>query len=133
MTLEQQVRLWVEQAEHDLQVASAVAAGGFHDQCAVSCEQAAEKLLKALWIYRNRKGPPRDHKIEDLARSLGAPANVVQASGLVEPDYIAARYPDAALVTPYTRYDATTSERRLRAAQEVAAWVRHMLAEEGWA
>ncbi|MBM3500868.1 MAG: HEPN domain-containing protein [Armatimonadetes bacterium] len=133
MTLEQAVRLWVEEGEHDLEVAAALAASGFHSNCAVSCEQSIEKLLKALWIYRNRKGPPRDHKIENLAAALGAPPNVMEASGLLEPDYILARYPDAAMVTPHTRYDASTSERRLEAAREVGEWVRQRLAEEGWA
>jgi HEPN domain-containing protein len=133
MTLEQQVRIWVEEAEHDLEVAAALPASGFHSHCAVSCEQASEKLLKALWIWRNRQGPPRHHKIEDLAASLGAPPNVLAATRLLEPDYIVARYPDAAQVTPYTQYDATTSEGRLRAANEVAEWVGQRLAEEGWA
>ena len=52
---------------------------------------------------------------------------------LLEPDYLAARYPDAGLVTPYTQYDAAKSQRRLQAAQEVDDWVRRKLAEEGWA
>ena len=133
MTLEQAVRLWVEQGEHDLQTAALVSAHGAHDQCAVSCEQSAEKLLKALWIYRNKQSAPRHHRITDLAASLGAPAGVVTAAGLLEPDYIIARYPDAALVTPYTKYDATDSKDRLQAADEIAAWVRQKLAEEGWA
>lgn len=133
MTLEQAVRLWVEEGEHDLEVAAALFASGFHSNCAVSCEQSAEKLLKALWIYRNKQGPPRHHRIADLAESLGAPPDVVAAAGLLEPDYIVARYPDAAMVTPYTRYDATASEKRLRAANEIATWVRQKLAEEGWA
>jgi HEPN domain-containing protein len=64
---------------------------------------------------------------------LGAPPNVVRASGLVEPDYIMARYPDAALVTPHTQYDATASADRLQAAKEIADWVRQTLAQEGWA
>ena len=133
MTLEQQVRVWVEQAEYDLRSAASSAANGFDAQCAVSCEQSAEKLLKALWIYRNKQGPPRDHRIADLAASLGAPSNAVTAAGLLEPDYIAARYPDAALVTPYMRYDATASQDRLQAAKQIATWVRQKLAEEGWA
>ena len=133
MTLEQQVRLWVQEGEHDLEVAAALAASGFHSHCAVSCEQSVEKLLKALWIYRNRKGPPRDHKIEDLAEALSAPPNAVAAARLLEPDYIIARYPDAAMVAPYTRYDQSASEERLMAAGEVGKWVRQRLAEEGWA
>ena len=133
MTLEQAVRLWVEEAEHDLEVAASLSASGFHSNCAVSCEQSAEKLLKALWIYRNKQGPPRHHRITDLAASLGAPPTVVAAARLLEPDYIVARYPDAAMVTPYTRYGATDSEERLQAAREIAAWVRQRLAEEGWA
>jgi HEPN domain-containing protein len=132
MTLEQAVRLWVEQGERDLEIAAAVAAAGFHDQCAVSCEQSAEKLLKALWIYRNQQGPPRHHRIGELAQSLAAPTAVVRSSELLEPDYTMARYPDGALVAPHTRYDAATSEARLEAANTIRAWVRDRLAEEGW-
>ena len=127
------MRVWVEEAEHDLEVAAALSASGYHSHCAVSCEQGAEKLLKALWIYRHQKGPPHHSELGRLAESLGAPGIVVRASALLEPDLMMARYPDAALVPPYTRYDSATSADRLRAAGEVAQWVRERLADEGWA
>lgn len=133
MTLEQAVRLWVEEGEHDLQVAEHLFGAGFHSNCAVSCEQSAEKLLKALWIWRNGEGPPRHHRVGELATSLDAPSQVVAGARLLEPDYITARYPDAALVPPHTRYTAADSEQRLQAARLIGAWVREKLCEEGWA
>jgi HEPN domain-containing protein len=133
MTLEQAVRNWVEQAEHDLRTAAVNAANGIHDQCAVSCEQAAEKLLKALWIYRNKQGAPRHHRIGDLAQLLGAPSAVVDAATALAPEYLAARYPDGSLVTPFTRYDQEDADRCLARAQVARDWVVARLAEEGWA
>lgn len=132
MTLEQQVGIWVEQAERDLEVAEFLAGESFYEQCAVSCEQSAEKLLKALWICRKREGPPRHHRVDKLAEALGAPVDVVDAGASLVPDYIAARYPDAGLVTPFRRYAAEDAKSRLAYARLIREWVLARLGEEGW-
>jgi HEPN domain-containing protein len=133
MTLEQAVRNWVEQGARDLEAAASDTANGFHSHCAVNCQQAAEKLLKALWIYRNQEGPPRHHRLVQVAETLGAPSPVVDAAASLVPDYIAARYPDASLVTPFERYALEDAEGRLAYARLIREWVLARLAEEGWA
>lgn len=49
-TLAEQLEWWVKQAEHDLGAAKTNRASGLHDVCALMCQQAVEKLLKALWM-----------------------------------------------------------------------------------
>jgi HEPN domain-containing protein len=123
MTVAQFVKQWVEQAEHDLQVAHANRQMGFHDTCIVLCQQSGEKYLKALSAHQQSATPPRTHELGQLARSVGAPANVIAAAVDLSAQYLAARYPDVAQATPYTLYTDVDADEHLRLAQEVQQWV----------
>lgn len=36
------------------------------------CQQAVEKLLKAIWVRNRQEVPPRTHNLGDLAKVLGS-------------------------------------------------------------
>lgn len=122
-TVEQQVEWWTKQAAHDLAMAKSNRENGFHDGCALMCQQSAEKYLKALFLKQRSATPPKTHKCEFLATMLGAPANVLAAARTVESDYMETRYPDIASGVPYEEFDDTTSQERVQVAEEIQQWV----------
>jgi HEPN domain-containing protein len=49
---EEQLAAWRRQAESDLHNAKTIAAAGGHDVCVFLSQQAAEKMLKLLYMVR---------------------------------------------------------------------------------
>jgi HEPN domain-containing protein len=127
MTVSQFVQQWVQQAAHDLEAARTLRQTGYHDTCIVQCQQSGEKYLKALWAHQQAATPPRTHELAQLARSLGAPANIVSAATALSAEYLAAPCPDVAQAVPYTRYAEADADRYLRLAEEVQQWVLSQL------
>jgi HEPN domain-containing protein len=102
-------------------------ANGFHDGCALMCQQSAEKYLKALWIKVHAATPPKVHQCDRLAGLLGAPAEVRDAARLLESGYMPSRYPDAAQGVPFEQFDDTDSHEHLQATEEIQRWVLQRL------
>jgi HEPN domain-containing protein len=62
---------WVKQSKDDLVMAAFARERGMYDQCVFHCQQALEKILKAIWLDRNQSRPhPRTHNLAELARQL---------------------------------------------------------------
>jgi HEPN domain-containing protein len=121
------IEWWTKQAAHDLEMAKPNRQNGFHDGCALMCQQSGEKYLKALYIKRYEETPPKTHQCDRLATLLGAPPPVVIASRLLEADYTESRYPDAANGVPFERFSDQTSQTRVTACEEVQQWVLQQL------
>jgi HEPN domain-containing protein len=126
-TLDQQLEWWTKQAANDLEKARVLRQNGFHDGCALMCQQSAEKYLKALFMKVQNQTPPKTHRCDHLASVLGAPADVLDAAREVEADYMESRYPDAASGVPYERFNDTISAKRLQASEEVQRWIQQQL------
>ena len=60
------------------------------------CHQAVEKALKALYIEEKKESPGTAHFLVYLGQSLGAPEEILQHLRRMSPDYVVARYPNAA-------------------------------------
>ena len=129
-TLDEQVAWWTKQAAHDLEVAKSNRQHGFHDVCALMCQQCAEKYLKALYMKMYAATPPKTHHCDRLANLLKAPASVADAARLVESDYMESRYPDAALGVPYEQFTDSDSLEHVQAAEEVQRWVLQKLGQK---
>ena len=57
----------VKQALHDLENAKKNLGMEIYDVCLVLCQQAVEKMLKALWIKKTgNESPPRIHSLRKL-------------------------------------------------------------------
>ena len=126
-TIDEQVEWWTRQAAHDLEIARSNRENGFHDACALMCQQAAEKYLKALTIKTTSATPPKTHQCERLAQLLAAPAAVLDAARLVESDYMESRYPDAAQGVPYELFTDADSAEHIQAAEDIEQWVLQQL------
>lgn len=126
-TLNEVLEWWIKQSAHDLEMAKSNRQNGFHDGCALMCQQSAEKYLKALYIMRHQETPPKIHQCDRLATLLGAPLPVVKAARSLEADYTESRYPDAAQGVPFERFNDETSLKRIAACEEVQQWVLQQL------
>src|SRR3990172_2288866 len=115
-------RDWLRLAEADLEVAGVVIKQGFHRHCVFECQQAIEKLVKAIWVERTPEGyPPREHDLRSLAEKAALDLSREQ-TGLLDDlsgQYIPSRYVDAAV--EYSREQAQSYYNRTT---EVFEWLR---------
>jgi hypothetical protein len=126
-TLDEQIEWWLREAEHDLEMAKSNRQNGFYNGCVLMSQQSAEKYLKALYLYTRKATPPKTHKVDELAKTLGAPFEVVDATDEMEKEYMRSRYPDAAGGVPYELYDDAKAQEHLDAAEQVKTWVLQQL------
>lgn len=87
---------WAEQARYDLGTAQAMMESGRYLYVLFCCQQAVEKMLKALIATRTRELPPRLHHLMRLADVAGIKVEENQADFLRELSayYIQTRYPE---------------------------------------
>jgi HEPN domain-containing protein len=121
------VRLWWEQAKHDLGTAEHNLAGGRYDAAIFYCEQAVEKALKALTIHTKRLSPGPTHSLIALGRLCRVPKTFSTFLRTLTSEYFLSRYPDAAGEVPYTLYDGTEARDYLRTSKELLQWVAKQL------
>ena len=114
---------WWQKARHDLDAARVMRREGFYDTCAFLSQQAVEKAVKALWIDVMQSDPPRVHTVGPMATELGADREVVCDINDVVGDYMASRYPDAAMALPASYYTESDAEQRLVKTERVLSWV----------
>ena len=91
------------------------------------CQQAIEKLLKAMWIERLGSTPPRTHSLRALARDLQVPLTRDQAALLhnLTYEYTPSRYPDVGIMDIV--YDLKDTAKYLAETQEFYQWLRPQL------
>lgn len=61
---------WLERVDYDLSAAFAMNKSGHLLYVAFMCQQAAEKILKALWCHLRNDSPPYTHNLATLTESL---------------------------------------------------------------
>jgi HEPN domain-containing protein len=127
MTVSQFVQQWTQQAAHDLDAARLNREHGFYDTSIVLCQQSVEKYLKALWAHRHTATPPRTHDLTQLAQTLGVSSDLTNRVDELSSEYLPARYPDVAGVTPFTQYSEADANRHLLVAKEIQQWVQAQL------
>ena len=91
-------------------------------------QQAAEKALKALSLFKLREYP-KGHSIIYLAQRVEVPESMMSGIRDLNPEYLSTRYPDMAAGIPAELYDDKIAARHFKTAQEVLAWVREQMQE----
>ena len=87
---------WAEQARYDLDTARAMLASERYLYVLFCCQQAVEKMLKAVIAERSGQCPPRLHNLLRLAEHAGVeldPSQTVLMEDLAR-YYIQSRYPE---------------------------------------
>ena len=119
-------RVWLEQAQEDLNTARILIENGKYSASAFYSQQAAENVLRAL-LYLIGRDPGKTHSLTELAEALEqegivVPQNVKEYLMVVSPHFIISRYPDAANGVPYKQYNRNIAEDVYRRAKEVVEW-----------
>ena len=63
------INRWVRQAEHDLENAKKNLDIEAYDVSLILCQQAVEKMLKALYLKHRSENPPKVHSLVYLAQT----------------------------------------------------------------
>jgi len=89
------IREWVDIAEYDLQTAEAMFKAKRYLYVAFMCQQALEKILKAIFVQMKKEIPPRTHNLLYLLDTLGLNLDEKDKSLLAYLNmfYLESRYP----------------------------------------
>ncbi len=95
MSIEDQVKYWIDGAEHDLTAAEHMLESGDYSWSLFVGHLVLEKMLKALYVRARKEIPPRTHNLVALARSVDLNLTKEQEEFLFEIGgfNIVARYP----------------------------------------
>jgi len=95
--MEKEISYWIEHAEYDLATEEAMLESGRYLYVTFMCQQAIEKLLKAIVIKFKSIAPPYSHNLRRLAEIAGIDKQMVDDQiNLLDdltPFCVAARYP----------------------------------------
>jgi HEPN domain-containing protein len=86
-------------------------------------QQAAEHALKAANIEKIQK-TPRGHNLIQMASTLEAPIEVMNAAAELNPDFLGTRSPEIVNGVPAQNYDKKTARLHLRCAQTIVDWIK---------
>lgn len=96
MKKEEHISYWLKSAEHDLEVADTLFQSKKYDWCLFIAHLVLEKVLKAYFVKRYNKLPPKIHNLIRLAEMANLELTEEQKVFLDEVNdfNLAIRYPD---------------------------------------
>jgi HEPN domain-containing protein len=119
---------WAAQSLYDIETAKAMLDAGRYLYVLFCCQQAVEKMLKALIAKRTRELPPRLHNLMRLAEvaSLTIPEDTAHLFRRLTDFYIASRYPEE-LEAATWNVDSSQVQQTYVATEEVLRWLSAVL------
>ena len=123
MSRESSAKEWLHKAESDRDTAKYLLAGRKYGDCSFYCQQAVEKLLKAMIVLQINQRPPYTHDLLTLAKkitSLELDEAIINALGKLDGYYAGSRYP-LDTVDPAAFVESLANE-AIQAMEEVFAW-----------
>lgn len=110
------------QAKEDLLTAQTLKETARYYASVFFSQQAAEKALKALYMYRFKKSL-FTHDLTELASALDAPEFIKEAARELTPDYFLACYPNISGTLPANLYHLKEADEHLTLSHKVIQWV----------
>ncbi len=120
MSASEDVIEWLKKAEEELETALVNYKNERFEAAAFFAHQAAEKALKALYIFNYRR-LWKIHDLQLLAEKVKAPKTVITKCAKLNPHYIATRYPSG------ISYSDKIALRAIEDAEKVVEWVKKKL------
>jgi HEPN domain-containing protein len=113
---------------YDLETARAMFDSGRHLYVLFCCQQAVEKMLKALVSARSQELPPRTHSLVRLAEVAALDMGEERSDLLRELSayYIQTRYPEE-IADAASKVKGERARRVLAATEEIVQWLSSML------
>lgn len=122
-------RDWFAQAEKDVALARLAQANASHEWACFAAQQAAEKAVKALHLWRGQEA--WGHVVARLLRELPTvpPADLVDRGMVLDNFYVSSRYPNGHPEgAPFEHYGRLQSSEALEHAGQILAYVRAEMA-----
>ena len=128
MTPEEKIEHWLDIAEYDLETATAMQESGRYLYTVFMCQQALEKLLKAIHIRQTGKEAPRTHNLIYLSglANIQPETEYLQTMTRLNTYYIEGRYPSYKQKLSQL-LDKHTTEDLLNKSQEIFQWLKSQL------
>jgi HEPN domain-containing protein len=128
MTPEEKIEYWLDIAEYDMETAIAMQQSGRYLYTVFMCQQALEKLLKAIHIQQTGAEAPRTHNLLHIAELINLPrhAQYLQTMGKLNAFYIKGRYPVYKQKLSQI-LDQDTSQNFLDETREIFQWLKSRL------
>lgn len=123
-----EVTNWLKQAEADLKSARNSRASGDYHMSVFASHQAAEKALKALFLFKF-KDFPKGHSIIFFAQKVKVPKEMLTGIRDLNPEYLSTRYPDIAVGIPAELYDDEIAGGHYATAERIVEWVHQQIQE----
>jgi len=121
MSRETDVQAWLEYAEADRRSAyNAMGADDYRD-VAFHCQQAVEKLLKAVIVQQTGQRPPYEHNLWKLWQHISnitCPPDVQQVLAALNPHYFLTRYPGVGV-----EYDLIAARELVERMERIWQWL----------
>jgi HEPN domain-containing protein len=122
---EANVRVWLEFAEADRRSAyNAMKAADYRD-VAFHCQQAIEKLLKAVIVWQTDQRPLYSHnlwKLWQCISGIALPPDLEETLAALNPHYFLSRYPIIDI-----EYDLATAQEILERMERIWQWLTETL------
>jgi HEPN domain-containing protein len=89
------VENWLRLADTELDAARSLLRDGHNLHVVITCQQAAEKALKALVAHATKTHPPRSHDLQSLLKRAGVtvPDSCRDLMEYLDQAFMTARYP----------------------------------------
>ncbi len=93
--IEASAQEWISISDYDLKTAKAMLDAGRYLYVTFLCQQAIEKLLKAIFVHNTQEMPPRTHNLLYLVDKLGLDVSEQQRNlfSQLNQYYLESRYP----------------------------------------
>jgi HEPN domain-containing protein len=111
------------QARADMATAITLLDAGVYYASVFFSQQAAEMALKGATIDRQGRCP-KGHNLIQMANSLNAPVEVMNAAAELNPEFLLTRNPDSADGVPAQMYDKGSARLHLRCANDIVEWAK---------
>jgi len=114
---------WLNYAERDRRIAHLLFSNAEYEASAFHCQQAVEKLLKAVIVKQSGQRPPHTHELRALLDKINLieiPIELADQVGNIGAYYIGTRYPFD-VVDPLA-FTAPVTDSALRSMEEIFRW-----------
>ena len=125
---------WFNQGKRDAELARWCIEGGHYEWACFAAQQAAEKVLKA--VFQKLGGEAWGHSVTDLLKALpdfyAVEAELLDAARELDRHYIPARYPNSHPAgAPFEHYMQGEAVRAVSNAESIIVFCEGVLAEPG--
>jgi HEPN domain-containing protein len=135
MNKKQKIKYWLEISDYDLETARSMLESKRWLYVVFMCQQAIEKLIKALYINDFDAEPPRTHNLAFLFKKLNvakgdsdpkAPSDILKLLNVLSAHYLNNRYPDYKMNLSRALSEDKAGK-YLKETEEVYKWLKSLL------